>query len=468
MDSSNVEEDYEKRVRVLMFPWLAHGHISPFLELAKRLASKNFYIYFCSTPINLSSIEHQLIDRERNQTRSIEVVELNFPSLPNLPPHYHTTKLLPHHLMPTLKKALDLSAPSFNNLLSTIQPDLLIYDFIQPWAPTQASHLNIPAIQLLTTGAAFTSFFSHLVKKNPDTKFPFPSIHLYDHEGRKVAEKSSFSDDSEDRERVFQCIDRSNDIVLINTFKEIEEKYLDYLSCTIGKELVAVGPLLQNPANSTSFDHEQEYKFRELLVNKESSSVVFVSFGTEYFMSKEELEEVAYGLELSEVNFIWVIRFPGDHKERDGLAQVLPKGFMERIGEKGLVVENWAPQVKILGSGKIGGFVSHCGWNSVLESMQYGVPIIAMPMHIDQPINARLVVELGLGVEVKRDRDGKLDRREIGEVIKKVVMGKEGMEVQRKAKEMSHTMRCMGDEDIDVLVEKLERLCNKFSCNHLV
>ncbi|KAI3838856.1 hypothetical protein MKX03_002632 [Papaver bracteatum] len=461
MDSSK-EEDYRKRIQVLMFPWLAHGHISPFLELAKRLASKNFYIYFCSTPINLSSIEHQLIDRDRNQTRSIEIVELDLPSLPNLPPHYHTTKSLPHHLMPTLKKALDLSAPSFNNLLSTIRPDLLIYDFIQPWAPTQASHLNIPAIQLLTTGAAFTSFFAHLVKKNPDTKFPFPSIYLYDHEERNVAEKSSFSDDNEDRDRVFQCIDKSNDIVLINTFKEIEDKYLDYLSSTIGKELVPVGPLLQNPTNSTGCDHEQENKYRELLVNKENSSVVFVSFGTEYFMSKAEIQEVAYGLELSEVNFIWVIRFPGNHKERDGKGQVIfPKGFMERIGEKGLVVENWAPQPKLLGSGKIGGFVSHCGWSSVLESMKYGVPIIAMPMHLDQPVNARLVVELGLGVEVQRDGEGRLDRTEIGEVIRKVVMGKEGMEIIRKAKEMSHKMRCKGDDDIDVLVEKLERLCNK-------
>ncbi|XP_026428121.1 beta-D-glucosyl crocetin beta-1,6-glucosyltransferase-like [Papaver somniferum] len=268
MDSSK-DEDHRKRIQILMFPWLAHGHISPFLELAKRLASKNFYIYFCSTPINLSSIEHQLIDRDRNQTRSIEVVELNLPSLPNLPPHYHTTKSLPHHLMPTLKKALDLSAPSFNNLLSTIQPDILIYDFIQPWAPTQASCLNIPAIQLLTTGAAFTSFFAHLVKKHPDTKFPFPSIYLYDHEECKFTKKSSFSDDSEDRVRVFQCIDRSTDIVLINTFKEIEEKYLDYLSSTIGKELVPVGPLLQNPTNSTGCDHEQENKYRELLANKE-------------------------------------------------------------------------------------------------------------------------------------------------------------------------------------------------------
>ncbi|KAI3899030.1 hypothetical protein MKW92_017752 [Papaver armeniacum] len=467
MDSSpNEEEGNVRRIRVLMFPWLAHGHISPFLELAKTLAQRNFYIYFCSTPINLTSIKDKLSRDRQLEDTSIELVELRLPSLPDLPPHYHTTKSLPPHLMPTLKKAFDLSSPSFKDILLTIKPDLLVYDFIQAWAPTLASQLNIPAVQLLTTGAAFTSFALHLFKENPDTQFPFPSIYLYDHETHQVIKRISHPEGMEDRERITQSIDKSTDVVFINTFKEIEEKYLDYLSYTLGKELVPVGPLLQNPTSSPSCDHEQEMnKFDEWLRNKENSSVVFVSFGTEYFMSKEEIQEVAYGLELSEVNFIWVIRFP-DNLEEDRLAQVLPKGFMERIVEKGMVVENWAPQAKILVNDKIGGFVSHCGWNSVMESMKYGVPIIAMPMHLDQPINARLVVELGLGVEVKRDEDGRLDRREIGEVIRKVLMGKGGIEVKMKAKEMSQKMRCKGDEDIDALVGKLERLCNKQTNNY--
>ncbi|KAI3838853.1 hypothetical protein MKX03_002629 [Papaver bracteatum] len=457
MDSSpNVEEHNVRRIRVLLFPWLAHGHISPFLELAKRLAQRNFYTYLCSTPINLSSITDQLSRDRQPENTSIELVELHLPSLPDLPPHYHTTKSLPPHLMQTLKKAFDLSAPSFSDILSTVKPDLLVYDFIQPWAPSLASQLNIPAVQLLTTGAAFTSFCLHLYEKDPDIKFPFPSLYISNFVNCKFIERASSPEGIEDRQRFAQSVDKSIDIALINTFKEIEEKYLDYLSSVYGKEFVPVGPLVQTDTDSTSCEMN---KFSGWLVNKENSSVVFVSVGTEYFMSKEEIQEVAYGLELSEVNFIWVIRFPDNH-EGEGLAQVLPKGFMERIGEKGMVVEKWAPQAKILGSSKIGGFVSHCGWNSVLESMKYGVPIIAMPMHLDQPVNARLVVELGLGVEVRRDKDGKLDRREIGEVIKKVLVGKEGMEVKRNAVEMSEMMRYKGDKDIELLVQKFERLCD--------
>ena len=88
--------------------------------------------------------------------------------------------------------------------------------------------------------------------------------------------------------------------------------------------------------------------------------------------------------------------------------KALPLGFLERVGERGMVVEGWVPQVKILLHSSIGGFVSHCGWSSVMEAMKYGNPIIAIPMHIDQPVNARLVEEIGVGVEVVRDKNGKL------------------------------------------------------------
>ncbi|OVA03618.1 UDP-glucuronosyl/UDP-glucosyltransferase [Macleaya cordata] len=466
------EEDHHNRFRVLMFPWLAHGHISPFLELAIKLTQRNFYIYFCSTPINLSSIKQQLTHHHETTTilfnpSLIQLIDLHLPSLPNLPPHYHTTKSLPPHLMSTLKKALDLSTPSFSNLLSTINPDLLIYDFIQPWAPTAASRLNIPAIQFLSTGAAFFSFFLHLLE-NPAVKFPFPSIYLTDYEERRVSQIMSYSDGLKDRDRLIQSINRSSNIVLIKTFREIEGNYIDYLSSSVGKEFVPVGPLVHEPPD---FDNQMK-KFSEWLVKKEKSSVVFVSFGSEYFMSKEEVEEIAYGLELSKVNFIWVIRFPEeeDNMRKISLHEVLPEGFMERVGVKGMVVEGWAPQAKILVNCKIGGFVSHCGWSSVMESMKFGVPVIAMPMHLDQPLNARLVVELGLGVEVQRGGDGgcRFEREEVAKVIKEVVMEKEGEEVRRRAREISEKMREKGEEEIDVLVEKLEQLCKKKKEHYLV
>ncbi|KAL7193647.1 hypothetical protein ACSBR2_025286 [Camellia fascicularis] len=168
-------------------------------------------------------------------------------------------------------------------------------------------------------------------------------------------------------------------ILLYNTFRELEGKYSDYLSDIGGKKVVPVGPLVKEIID----DENEHSEIIQWLDNKDESSTLFVSFGSEYFMSKEEIEEIAHGLELSKVNFIWVVRFPVGEKVE--LEEALPKGFIERVAERGMVVEGWAPQARILAHSSTGCFVSHCGWNSVLESLTFGIPIVAMPMHLDQP-----------------------------------------------------------------------------------
>ena len=135
--------------------------------------------------------------------------------------------------------------------------------------------------------------------------------------------------------------------------------------------------------------------------------------------------------------------------------------FVDRLGEKGLIVKDWAPQAQILAHSSTGGFVSHCGWNSILESLKFGVPIIAIPMKYDQPMNARLAEDVGVAVEVKRDENGKLNREEIAQVIRKVVVEKDGEDVRIKARELSERMRMKGEEEIDGLVEELVQLCNE-------
>ena len=437
-------------ISVLMFPWLAHGHISPFLQLAKKLSKRNFSIYFCSTPVNLDPIKGKLSE---SYSLSIQLVKLHLPSLPELPPQYHTTNGLPPHLMPTLKMAFDMASPNFSNILKTLHPDLLIYDFLQPWAPAAASSLNIPAVQFLSTGATLQSFLAHRHRK-PGIEFPFQEIHLPDYE---IGRLNRFLEPSagriSDRDRANQCLERSSKFSLIKTFREIEAKYLDYVSDLTKKKMVTVGPLLQDPE-----DEDEATDIVEWLNKKCEASAVFVSFGSEYFVSKEEMEEIAYGLELSNVDFIWVVRFPMGEKIR--LEDALPPGFLHRLGDRGMVVEGWAPQRKVLGHSSIGGFVSHCGWSSVMEGMKFGVPIIAMPMHLDQPINAKLVEAVGVGREVKRDENRKLEREEIAKVIKEVVGEKNGENVRRKARELSETLRKKGDEEIDVVVEELKQLCS--------
>nr|XP_016474099.1 PREDICTED: beta-D-glucosyl crocetin beta-1,6-glucosyltransferase-like [Nicotiana tabacum] len=395
MDAS-MEIINQKPVRILMFPWLGHGHISPFLELAKKLITRNFTIFLCSTPANFISIKQKLINE--NLTEKIHVVELRLPSFPDLPPHYHTTNGLPPHLMSTLKKAFAKSRPIFSQILNTVEPDLLLYDLLQPWAPKLALEKNIPAVVFVTSSATMFSYMFHTFRY-PNMEFPFSSsIYYRDYELTRMLKNQDLEpieQQQRDKTSVKLCFKRSFDIVLIKGFKEIDE----------------------------------------------------------------DREEIAHGLEQSRVNFIWVLRFPKGEKLK--LEQALPQGFFKKVGERGMVVEDWAPQAKILGNPNIGGFVSHCGWNSVMESMKLGVPIIAMPMHLDQPLNTRLVEEVGVGLEVVRDKDGKLDREKISQVINFVVLDQRGESIRAKARKMSETIRVKGDEEIDEVVQELLKLCKR-------
>ncbi|XP_058182564.1 beta-D-glucosyl crocetin beta-1,6-glucosyltransferase-like [Rhododendron vialii] len=438
-------------ISVLMLPWLAHGHISSFLELAKRLTETNFFIYFCSTCINLNSVKKMLPEK---YSPSIQLVELHLPSSPELPPHLHTTNGLPPHLMRVLKIAFEESKPFFSHVLNTLNPDLIMYDFNMPWVSASASLLNIPSFLFFTFGSLFTSFAFHFME-NPDAEYPVQSIQLHESEKTSLKAMLEFSANGvKDGDLIRESIKLSRDVVLIKTSTEIEEKYIDYLSMLVKKKVQPVGLLVQEIV-----DKDDDTEVMRFLHKKDESSVVFVAFGSEFFLSDEEREEIAYGLELSRVNFIWVVRFPVG--EKTTVEEALPVGFLDRVGDLGMVVEGWAPQAKILTHPSTGGFMSHCGWNSVLESIKFGIPIIAMPMHLDQPLNARLVEEVGVGVGVKRDETGRLDRKEIAIVVRRIVVEKHGMEVRNKARELSGKMAMKEVEEIDEVVEEMVKLSGK-------
>nr|XP_009802399.1 PREDICTED: crocetin glucoside glucosyltransferase-like [Nicotiana sylvestris] len=364
--------------------------------------------------------------------------------------------------MNTLKEAFDLACPEFTLILKTLKPDLLIYDFLQPWAPNVAAELKIPAVEFISSSSTMTAYMLHDFNK-PGIKFPFSSIYYRDYEMARIKkDESSMPVEKleEDKKRVRDCFYLSSDIVLIKSFKEIEGKYSDYITKLTGKKVVPIGPLVQEP---TLDDGESE--LITWLNEKEEKSTIFVSFGSEYFLSKEDLLEIAYGLENSKVNFIWPIRFQkGEDIE---LEEALPNGFFNRVGNRGKVFKGWAPQAKILEHSSIGGFMSHCGWSSVMESMKYGVSIIAMPMHIDQPINSRLVEEVGIAVEVVRDSNGKLHREEVAAIINQVVVEKEGKFVRQKARDMKEMLRSKGDEEIEEVAKELKKLCAKKTHNSI-
>lgn len=480
--------------RVVMFPWLAHGHAFPFFELARRLCGKreDMAVYICSSPVNLQPIRNLLRLSPRrgndsvggggdddddavngyddhdddNDGLRIKLVEMHLPSLPGLPPHLHTTKYLPPDLMPSLKCALDFSEPAFSGLLDTIQPHLVIYDFLQPWACLAAQRRGVPAFTFMTSAAAPTSYFCHY-SYFAEEEFPFPAIRLGTESRRYTEMLDRSANGIPDRHRLLNSFKLSSQFIAIRTFRDIESKYIEYLSFLIGKEVVPVGPLV--PKN---YDHlvdaEQLKRVTEWLGKKARRSVVFVSFGTEYFMSEKEMEQMAYGLEHSGANFIWVVRFPKEEKEASGSksttrAMKLPPGFMDWIGpERGLVVDGWAPQRSILAHPSLGAFLTHCGWSSLMEAMQSGVPMLALPLHLDQPLNAKLMVELGVAIEIPQQGFGNFEGEEVARGIRQVLHSEIGHGVRNKVEEMADVMRRKGDHnEIQELVKKMLQLCNK-------
>ncbi|XP_060191752.1 beta-D-glucosyl crocetin beta-1,6-glucosyltransferase-like [Lycium barbarum] len=446
-----IQDTNTTTLKVLMVPWLAHGHVIPYLELAKKLSNTNvFSIYFCSTPIILNSINQE------NLPKNIQLEEFPLPLSIQLPSHHHTTNGLPKNLLSTLIQTFGEADSTFAKILDSLCPDLLIFDGFQPWAPKLASSRKIPAIHFMIVGSASISFFYHHYLYAGIRNFPFSGIFLKDYEVKQLqlaAEMNNIGPDV-----AFYAVEKSHEIILTNTCNEIEGKYVDYLSTLSNKKVIPVGPLIRE--TKITIENEENSKIIQWLDKKDESSCVYVSFGSEYFLSKEEIEDIAHSLELSELSFIWVHRFPLG--EEINIENALPKGFLDRVKEKGIIVEKWAPQARILEHASVGGFLCHCGWNSILESLHFGVPLVTMPMHLEQPTNSRMVVELGTAMEVVRDENGKLNREETAKVIRNVVMEKNGGEkVKAKVKELRKTIREKGEEEFDQVVKKLWHLSTK-------
>jgi hypothetical protein len=452
-----------ERMRVVMFPWLAHGHINPFLELARRLTAvtsdADVVVHLVSTPANLAPLA-------RHQTDRIRLVELHLPALPDLPPALHTTKRLPARLMPVLKRACDLAAPRFGKLLDDLRPDILLYDFIQPWAPLEAAARGVPAVHFSTCSAAATAFFVHCLKNDSvPTAFPFETISLGsgDEDAKYTALLAIRCDGGTalvpERDRLPLSMERSSGFVAVKTCADIEHKYMDYLSQLIGKEIVPTGPLLADGGGS-EHEHGGGERIMRWLDGEQPASVVLVSFGSEYFMSESQLAEMARGLELSGVPYLWVVRFPDAEDDVRGAARSMPAGFAPA---RGIVAEGWVPQRRVLSHQSCGAFLSHCGWSSVLESMAAGVPIVALPLHIDQPLNANLAAEVGAAALVKQEWFGEFTAEEVARAVRATVNGKEGQAARRRARELREVVaRNDGDDaQIAALLQRMARLCSK-------
>ncbi|XP_010053798.2 hydroquinone glucosyltransferase [Eucalyptus grandis] len=244
--------------------------------------------------------------------------------------------------------------------------------------------------------------------------------------------------------------------ILLNSFEELEPRVIEYLQGEEpGKPLVySVGPLV-NIKQSSKSDGSECLKW---LDEQPKCSVLYVSFGSGGTLSYDQIQELALGLEMSEHRFLWVVRTPNDKAANaaylTGDSQIepfefLPKGFLERTKGRGLVVPSWVPQAQVLSHSSTGGFLTHCGWNSTLESMLNGVPLIAWPLFAEQKMNALMLTQdIKVALRPRANAESSLvGRDEIAKVVKDLMEGEEGRLVRNRMRELKDAAAQVLGED---------------------
>uniref|UniRef100_A0A0C9RQG6 TSA: Wollemia nobilis Ref_Wollemi_Transcript_2171_1649 transcribed RNA sequence n=1 Tax=Wollemia nobilis TaxID=56998 RepID=A0A0C9RQG6_9CONI len=438
------------KLHVAMFPWLAHGHISPYIQLSKKLAEKGLTISFVSTPLNIAKIIKPSFATLKSPGQ-VHLLELPLPPVDGLPAGVDNTADLPIHLTPLFDKAVDGLEKPLEDLLGQIRPDCVVFDFLQWWTPRAAAKFGIPAVFFPTFGAAFSSYAIHPARQGsestaedltkPPPGYPSAAISWKPYEALAVmgCNRPQGPNGISYLERTFRCYEHCS-AMAVKTCDEVEGKFVRYLQEVIGKPVLPLGPLLPGVAS-------RESDCLAWLERRTPGSVVYVAFGSNFFMSREDMGEIALGLEGSMLPFLWALRLPHG---RDGcrVTDLLPPGFEERIRGRGLVVGEWAPQVEILRHPSTGGFMTHCGWSSLMEGMGAAVPFVACPMLLDQGLNSRLVCEeLGVGVEVRRGDEGLLKREEIRRAVRTVMVDEEGRRVRTKASDLGQTFKSKISQD---------------------
>ncbi|KAH7851356.1 hypothetical protein Vadar_010465 [Vaccinium darrowii] len=266
-----------------------------------------------------------------------------------------------------------------------------------------------------------------------------------------------------------QFIATSNSYGIVsNSFYELEALYVDHCNLEFKPKTWCIGPLcLAEEVQSSSLQTKtkpcsyQKPTWLQWLDQKlvEGSTVLYVAFGTQARISSQQLHEITVGLEESKVNFLWVTR----NSESE-----LEDGFIERVKERGLVVREWVDQMAILRHESVQGFLSHCGWNSVLESLCAKVPILAWPMMAEQHVNARMVVEeikVGLRVETSNGSvRGFVKSEGLERMVKELMEGEMGKEVRKKVKEFGEPAKKAVEEggsswhSLNQLIDELQAL----------
>ncbi|KAJ0795149.1 putative scopoletin glucosyltransferase [Helianthus annuus] len=432
----------------VIFPFMAHGHTTPLLYLSRILSDRGITVTVITTPANYSSVKSTL------KNNSISVIDLPFAeNIPGVPPGVEITDNLP--CMSSFVKFIQATKqlqPGFEQVVRTLPSvTCIISDGFLIWTQDSADKLGIPRLIFYGTNIFSMTMCNIVAQFKPhagtgNKVFPVPGF------GRFKLTADDFDPPFNEPNPKGPALEflisqqkamaRSHGMV-VNSFYELEHEFNEYWNRNYGPKAWLVGPfcVAKVPAavpmsGGAPITVEKptwiQWLDKKLIANE---PVLYVSFGTQAEASTEQLREVAIGLEQSDKSFMWVVK--------PKQLQFIGPGFKERVKGRGIVVAEWVDQMEILKHEIVFGFLSHCGWNSMLESMCASVAVLAMPLMAEQHLNARIVVEeIGMGLRLwprGRVARGVVGAEEVAKMVVELMEGEGGKRVRKRVKEVGES-----------------------------
>ncbi|KAL3637013.1 hypothetical protein CASFOL_019312 [Castilleja foliolosa] len=472
-------------LHIYFFPLLSPGHMIPVVDMARQFARHDTNVKSTIVLTHLDAPRfHSTIERDNQQGSNITIRQVTFPTAQaGLPDdcgslaHITSTEMYAR-----FNDAMNLLSIPVEQLLIEDRPDCFVSDFFIPWTADLATKLRIPRIAFHVTGFFPLCVHDSLIKHKPhvgldmDTPFVVPGfldvVTMTKRQLPNILQNESLE------KLANEIIDNSKEAqfasygVILNSFKELERDYIEHYKTNVCSKAWHVGPVSLCNTNTVDKvgrgggDVDERKKTTEKycldwLNTKEKNSVVYVCYGTLSVFSAAQTLGIAAGLESCGRDFIWVV------KNEEG---TLPEGFEERVGERGLLIKSWAPQVLILEHESVGGFLTHCGWNSLLEGVTAGKPMITWPISSEQFDNENLitkVLKIGVGVgsvEWTERLDvpkGLIEGEDIAKAVNEVMVGDESVEMRNRVKVLSEYAKKAVEkggssyEDLDSLFEEL-------------
>ncbi|CAN6203486.1 unnamed protein product [Urochloa humidicola] len=427
--ASSAGDQRRRRRRVLLFPLPYQGHINPMFQLAGLLHSRGFAITVFHTHFNAPDASLH--------------PDYDFVPVPDGMPEGG------HPVQETVQRIFDMNracaAPFRERLAAVLDEDdgvaCLVADAHLLTLLDVARGLGVPTLVLRSTSAASLCCFLAYPLLHEEGYLP-PQESKLDMPVKVLPPlrvKDLYYSRRGGNEMVNKLVARATEAVknssglLINTSDALKKAELDRIRDELNIPMVlAIGPLHKVSSKSVGSSLlNQDYGCIEWLDTQQSKSVLYVSFGSLASMGTKDFLEVAWGLANSGVPFLWVVR-PDILQGLDD--PNFPNGFEAAVQDRGKLIQ-WAPQEVVLAHCAVGGFWTHNGWNSTLESICEGVPMICRPQFADQMMNTRYVEQAwGVGFEL----EGVLERGKIDKAIRKLMKEREGDEMRKRAKELKN------------------------------